>query len=171
MYTISWDPNPGSILRSTDKGATWATTTLPFKVGGNMPGRGAGEVSESYLKNRASLRKYSDLLWIQIRTIFFSLGQGKMVSGRAPTTVPPGPRLPLSPGQVGWKNNLCAPKPLQLVFLLTVSGFCSYNTGTYFMSTENEYTQATEGLAWVTFDSTSGVKGTATPRIFVGRFT
>lgn len=44
MYTISWDPNPGSILRSSDKGNTWQTTTLPFKVGGNMPGRGAGEV-------------------------------------------------------------------------------------------------------------------------------
>jgi hypothetical protein len=44
LYTISWDPNPGSILRSSDKGNTWQTTTLPFKVGGNMPGRGAGEV-------------------------------------------------------------------------------------------------------------------------------
>lgn len=45
LYTISWDPKPGSILRSSDKGNTWQTTTLPFKVGGNMPGRGAGEVS------------------------------------------------------------------------------------------------------------------------------
>jgi len=45
MYTISWDPNPGSILRSSDKGNTWQSTTLPFKVGGNMPGRGTGEVS------------------------------------------------------------------------------------------------------------------------------
>ncbi|KAL2020393.1 hypothetical protein VTK56DRAFT_8436 [Thermocarpiscus australiensis] len=43
MYTNSWDPNPGAIIRSSDKGATWASTTLPFKVGGNMPGRGMGE--------------------------------------------------------------------------------------------------------------------------------
>jgi xyloglucan-specific exo-beta-1,4-glucanase len=43
-YTISWDPNPGSILRSTDQGTTWEATVLPFKVGGNMPGRGIGEV-------------------------------------------------------------------------------------------------------------------------------
>ncbi|KAB5566692.1 family 74 glycoside hydrolase [Coniochaeta sp. 2T2.1] len=43
MYTNSWDPNNGAIIRSSDKGATWSTTTLPFKVGGNMPGRGMGE--------------------------------------------------------------------------------------------------------------------------------
>jgi xyloglucan-specific exo-beta-1,4-glucanase len=43
MYTNSWDPNNGAILRSTDKGKTWQTTALPFKNGGNMPGRGMGE--------------------------------------------------------------------------------------------------------------------------------
>jgi xyloglucan-specific exo-beta-1,4-glucanase len=40
MYTNSWDPNNGAIVRSSDKGATWSSTTLSFKVGGNMPGRG-----------------------------------------------------------------------------------------------------------------------------------
>ncbi|WP_275979976.1 cellulose binding domain-containing protein [Couchioplanes caeruleus] len=43
MYTNSWDPNNGAILRSTDRGATWQVSTLPFKNGGNMPGRGMGE--------------------------------------------------------------------------------------------------------------------------------
>ncbi|KAJ0110098.1 Xyloglucanase [Diaporthe amygdali] len=43
MYTNDWDPNNGSIARSSDKGETWEITTLPFKVGGNMPGRGMGE--------------------------------------------------------------------------------------------------------------------------------
>ena len=43
MYTNDWDPNNGAILRSDDRGATWQTTALPFKVGGNMPGRGMGE--------------------------------------------------------------------------------------------------------------------------------
>ncbi|MEU8228180.1 cellulose binding domain-containing protein [Actinoplanes sp. NPDC048967] len=43
MYTNSWDPNNGAILRSADRGATWQVTTLPFKNGGNMPGRGMGE--------------------------------------------------------------------------------------------------------------------------------
>src|SRR5262245_8726244 len=42
-YTNSWDPNNGAIVRSTDKGATWQSFALPFKVGGNMPGRAMGE--------------------------------------------------------------------------------------------------------------------------------
>ncbi|WP_445670095.1 X2-like carbohydrate binding domain-containing protein [Paenibacillus sp. FSL R10-2771] len=41
-YTNSWDDN-GQIMRSSDRGNTWQTTPLPFKVGGNMPGRSAGE--------------------------------------------------------------------------------------------------------------------------------
>ncbi|MFG3704068.1 cellulose binding domain-containing protein [Micromonospora sp. NPDC047670] len=43
MYTNDWDPNNGAILRSADKGTTWQVTELPFKNGGNMPGRGMGE--------------------------------------------------------------------------------------------------------------------------------
>jgi xyloglucan-specific exo-beta-1,4-glucanase len=43
MYTNSWDPNNGAILRSTDRGANWQVSPLPFKLGGNMPGRGMGE--------------------------------------------------------------------------------------------------------------------------------
>ncbi|ROP36774.1 cellulose binding domain-containing protein [Saccharothrix texasensis] len=43
MYTNSWDPHNGAILRSADRGATWQRTELPFKLGGNMPGRGMGE--------------------------------------------------------------------------------------------------------------------------------
>ncbi|MBC9719342.1 cellulose binding domain-containing protein [Streptomyces sp. TRM66268-LWL] len=42
-YTNDWDPGMGAILRSADRGATWKKTDLPFKVGGNMPGRGMGE--------------------------------------------------------------------------------------------------------------------------------
>lgn len=41
-YTNSWDTN-GQIMRSTDRGETWESTPLPFKVGGNMPGRSMGE--------------------------------------------------------------------------------------------------------------------------------
>lgn len=43
MYTNSWDPNNGAILRSSNKGDTWQVSPLPFKLGGNMPGRGMGE--------------------------------------------------------------------------------------------------------------------------------
>lgn len=42
-YTNDWDPNNGQIMRSTDRGDTWQVTKLPFKVGGNMPGRSMGE--------------------------------------------------------------------------------------------------------------------------------
>lgn len=42
-YTNEWDPNNGAILRSGDRGASFSITPLPFKIGGNMPGRGMGE--------------------------------------------------------------------------------------------------------------------------------
>ncbi|NUQ96744.1 MAG: carbohydrate-binding protein [Streptomyces sp.] len=41
-YTNQWAGN-GAILRSTDRGRTFQRTNLPFKVGGNEDGRGAGE--------------------------------------------------------------------------------------------------------------------------------
>ncbi len=42
-YTNSWTPMNGYILRSEDYGKTWERTELPFKFGGNMPGRSVGE--------------------------------------------------------------------------------------------------------------------------------
>ena len=42
-YTNDWDPNNGAILQSADQGRSWQVSPLPFKVGGNMPGRGMGE--------------------------------------------------------------------------------------------------------------------------------
>ncbi|MFD5240867.1 cellulose binding domain-containing protein [Streptomyces tendae] len=42
-YTNDWDPTNGAVLRSADRGAGWEKTDLPFKLGGNMPGRGMGE--------------------------------------------------------------------------------------------------------------------------------
>ncbi|MEU7468573.1 cellulose binding domain-containing protein [Streptomyces sp. NPDC044984] len=42
-YTNDWDPANGAVLRSTDRGASWKKADLPFKLGGNMPGRGMGE--------------------------------------------------------------------------------------------------------------------------------
>ena len=42
-YTNGWDPNNGAILYSDDRGETWGIAELPFKQGGNMPGRGMGE--------------------------------------------------------------------------------------------------------------------------------
>lgn len=42
-YTNDWDPGNGAVLRSADRGASWRKAELPFKLGGNMPGRGMGE--------------------------------------------------------------------------------------------------------------------------------
>ncbi|TQL19022.1 cellulose binding domain-containing protein [Streptomyces sp. SLBN-134] len=42
-YTNDWDPGNGAVLRSSDRGASWKKADLPFKLGGNMPGRGMGE--------------------------------------------------------------------------------------------------------------------------------
>ncbi|MFJ2000372.1 cellulose binding domain-containing protein [Streptomyces chartreusis] len=42
-YTNSWDPGNGAVMRSADRGASWQKADLPFKLGGNMPGRGMGE--------------------------------------------------------------------------------------------------------------------------------
>lgn len=42
-YTNDWDPYNGAILASADYGKTWNIVDMPFKIGGNMPGRGAGE--------------------------------------------------------------------------------------------------------------------------------
>ncbi|EEB98290.1 hypothetical protein MPER_02229, partial [Moniliophthora perniciosa FA553] len=43
LYTNHWDPNPGRILISDNYGGSFTQVQLPFKVGGNMPGRGMGE--------------------------------------------------------------------------------------------------------------------------------
>lgn len=42
LYTSQWAGN-GNFYASTDKGATWTKTALPFKVGGNDIGRNTGE--------------------------------------------------------------------------------------------------------------------------------
>ncbi len=42
LYTADWAPN-GKFFISNNKGLTWSSVSLPFKVGGNEPGRGTGE--------------------------------------------------------------------------------------------------------------------------------
>jgi xyloglucan-specific exo-beta-1,4-glucanase len=42
-YTNSWAPTNGAILISNDQGNTFTRVNLPFKLGGNMPGRGMSE--------------------------------------------------------------------------------------------------------------------------------
>jgi hypothetical protein len=42
-YTNEWTNMNGVILRSSDRGNSFQRTSLPFKSGGNMPGRSMGE--------------------------------------------------------------------------------------------------------------------------------
>lgn len=43
MYYQSWWSETASVFASKDRGKTWTSTKLPFKLGGNTPGRGTGE--------------------------------------------------------------------------------------------------------------------------------
>ncbi|MBE6050810.1 MAG: xyloglucanase [Clostridium sp.] len=64
-YTNDWTSDNGCILRSTDKGDHWEKTDLPFKVGGNMPGRSMGErlVIDPVANNVLYLGSHKDGLW------------------------------------------------------------------------------------------------------------
>ncbi|KAF4980342.1 hypothetical protein FZEAL_3623 [Fusarium zealandicum] len=126
MYTNDWDPNNGAIGRSNDKGKTWTFTDLPFKVGGNMPGRGMGERLAVDPKN-------SNIIYFGARS-----GNGL------------------------WKST---------------NGGASFSKVTSFTNTgefapdpndANGYLSDPQGLAFVTFDSTSSTLDGATSRIFVG---
>ncbi|KAI1452783.1 glycoside hydrolase family 74 protein [Annulohypoxylon moriforme] len=126
MYTNDWDPKPGSIIRSSDKGATWKTTALSVKVGGNMPGRGMGERLAVDPAN-------SKILYFGARS-----GNGLWKSTDAGAT------------------------------FTKVSSFTAVGT---FIPDPNDvggYNGDKQGLAFVTFDSTSGTTGGATKGIFVG---
>ncbi|KAF4993454.1 hypothetical protein FGRMN_6460 [Fusarium graminum] len=126
LYTNDWDPNKGAIGISNDKGATWSFTELPFKVGGNMPGRGMGERLAVDPKNS--------------QIIYFGARSGNGL----------------------WKST-DGGKSFSKVTSFT-------NVGTYITdpSDSSGYNSDIQGLAWVTFDSTSSVINGATSRIFVG---
>ncbi|KAF5368557.1 hypothetical protein D9758_002431 [Tetrapyrgos nigripes] len=126
LATGIWDPNNGQILISTDQGASFTPSQLPFKVGGNMPGRGMGE-------RLAVDPNLNSVLFFGARS-----GNGLWKSTNFGQT---------------WAK---------------VSSFTS--TGTFIPDPTDSsgYNSDKLGIAWVTFDSTSGKSGTATPRIFVG---
>lgn len=126
MYTNFWDPNNGTILISKDQGKTFTESPLPFKVGGNMPGRGVGE--------RLAVDPHSNnILLFGARS-----GNGLWKSTDFGATWSKVTSLP--------DSGTYAPDPTDS------SGINSDKTG----------------VTFVTFDSTSGAAGAATPRIFVG---
>ncbi|KIP12012.1 carbohydrate-binding module family 1 protein [Phlebiopsis gigantea 11061_1 CR5-6] len=126
MYTNSWDPNNGQILISTDQGQTFTPSVLPFKVGGNMPGRGMGE--------RLAVDPNSNNI------LFFGARSGNGL----------------------WKSTDHGTTWAKVSSLPDVGTYEADPTDT------TGYNNDKQGVAFVTFDSTSGSSGTATPRIFVG---
>ncbi|KAJ2989833.1 hypothetical protein NUW58_g3269 [Xylaria curta] len=125
-YTNSWDPNNGAIIRSSDKGATWSSTSLTFKVGGNMPGRGMGE--------RLAVDPANS------KIIYFGARSGNGL----------------------WKSTDGG------VTFSKVSSFTAKGLFAPDPKDTNGYNNDPQGLAFVTFDSTSGTTNGATSRIFVG---
>ncbi|MEF2968283.1 X2-like carbohydrate binding domain-containing protein [Paenibacillus sp. M1] len=123
-YTNSWDPHNGSILRSTDRGETWQEASLPFKVGGNMPGRSMGE-------RLAIDPNKNSVLYFGARS-----GNGLWKSADYGAT---------------WSKVTSFPNP-----------------GTYVENPDNEYQSDIVGLAWITFDPSTGTSGQATQTIYVG---
>ncbi len=81
-YTNEWAGN-GAILRSTDRGRTFQRTDLPFKLGANEDGRGAGE------RLAIDPRTTAPCCWAPVRT----------ACGAAPTAVRRGGRSPRSPSR------------------------------------------------------------------------
>ncbi|KIK71214.1 glycoside hydrolase family 74 protein [Collybiopsis luxurians FD-317 M1] len=126
MYTNSFDPNNGQILISNDQGNTFTVSPLPFKVGGNMPGRGMGE--------RLAVDPNLNSI------IFFGARSGHGL----------------------WKSTNSAKTWTQ------VTNFPSVGTYIPDPTDPTGYNSDIIGIAWVTFDATSGTSGKATPRIFVG---
>ncbi len=122
-YTNSWDTN-GQIMRSSNQGATWQTTPLPFKVGGNMPGRSMGE-------RLVIDPNKNSILYFGARN-----GNGLWKSIDSGVT---------------WNK---------------VTSFT--NTGTYIQDPTNDYANGIVGLAWITFDKSTGTAGNATQTIYVG---
>lgn len=162
MYTNSWDPNNGQILISTDQGQTFTPSSLPFKVGGNMPGRGIGEVRQQYndiyvldrlnypfVKRLAVDPNSNNILFFGARS-----GHGLWKSTDYGQTWTQVTSLP----NTGEYLNPCVQSVLTMF------------AGTYIPDPTDTtgYNSDPIGVAFVTFDSTSGASGAATPRIFVG---
>ncbi|KAI0778119.1 hypothetical protein BD413DRAFT_465545 [Trametes elegans] len=126
MYTNSWDPNNGQILISTDQGKSFTPSSLPFKVGGNMPGRGMGE--------RLAVDPNSN------NVLYFGARSGNGL----------------------WKSTDFGKTWSQVKSFPSVGTYVPDPTDT------TGYNNDIMGLSWVTFDTTSGLSGKATPRIFVG---
>lgn len=145
LYTNSWDPNNGTILISRDRGDSFTQSVLPFKVGGNMPGRGLGERLAVDPNNVSTELKY------RCHMPELVLGKNKVVYFGARS------------GHGLWKSTDMG------VTWSNVTNFPS--VGTYAQDPTDSSGIGSDifGIAWITFDSNSSFPdGSGSSRIFVG---
>ncbi|KAK7022028.1 hypothetical protein VNI00_017061 [Paramarasmius palmivorus] len=144
LYTIDWDPLPGHILISDDYGDSFTEVELPFKVGGNMPGRGMGE--------RLAVDPNDN------RVLLFGARSG---NGLWKST---------DQGQT-WAQVESLPDTGTETMVSPHSILYSFRTTGTFIPDPND-TQGNNndeiGVAWITFDPSSGSAGEPTPRVFIG---
>ncbi|MGW0970397.1 cellulose binding domain-containing protein [Streptomyces sp. NPDC002516] len=125
-YTNGWDPTNGAVLRSADRGATWLKTDLPFKLGGNMPGRGMGErLAVDPDKNSV---------------LYLGAPSGKGL----------------------WRSTDSGVSWSQVTAFPNVGNYVQDSTDTSGYASDNQ------GVVWVTFDESTGTRGSATQTVYVG---
>lgn len=129
-----------------------------------MPGRGLGErlAVDPKLPNIIYFGARSgNGLWKCEPSVYFYdfLGVSEFTDGQLPTMERLGPKSLASPGPVCVLISVPDSKP-----------FILHTSGTYIQdpSDPDGYANDIVGISWVTFDSTYGTAGSATPRIFVG---
>ncbi|MEC0371725.1 xyloglucanase [Paenibacillus chibensis] len=118
-YTNDWTDMNGVLLRSTDRGDTWQRTELPFKLGGNMPGRSMGE--------RLAIDPNNN------RVLYMGTRSGNGL----------------------WRST---------DYGVTWSRVDSFKA----VGNVKDYYNDLVGVVWVTFDPSTGSKGTTTQTIYVG---
>jgi len=132
LYTNSWDPSPGAIFKSTDRGATWTSTTLKFKVGGNMPGRGMGERLAVDPKN-------SDIIYFGARSgngLWKSADAGKSFA-KVDAFTAVGTYIPVPSDATGYNNDIVG---LSFVTFDSTSSLMNGATSRIFVGTADNAT-------------------------------
>ncbi|MFB7244561.1 xyloglucanase [Streptomyces populi] len=125
-YTNGWDPTNGAVLRSSDRGASWQKADLPFKLGGNMPGRGTGE-RLAVDPNKNSV-------------LYLGAPSGKGL----------------------WRSTDSGASWSQVTAFPNVGNYVQDPTDTSGYASDNQ------GVVWVTFDESTGTRGSATQTVYVG---
>jgi len=173
-YTNDWTSMNGYILRSTDKGNTWSRTELPFKIGGNMPGRGMGERLTIDPNNNSVLyfgARSGNGLW---RSIDYGVTWSKVTSFTNVGTYVQDPTTAYTSDKVGvvWEafdaSTGSKGKTTQTIYVGVAdkanSIYCSNDGGTTWAAVDGQPTGylphhgvlASNGLLYITYSDTCG---------------